>query len=187
MGEKLKNFQSALRRGWKWYVLGHYHCDKCPYCWEDWSVEGDCDCGCYIYGDDLKETCRLIPPIRFLIGWPRMRKAQYFYDHEYDGIGEFWENRIKQEEAFAEALMIILRDKEVYRRSFDGKLVPMCKFDLYDSFGPSEFLDALHHYEDTAHPIEPEPPLKKQWKDLIRKSWNKLVIQKVAPYLPRKR
>lgn len=75
-----------LKNRWKWYVLGYYHCDKCPYCWADYSYEGDCDCGCYIKGD-IQDTCRLIPPFREIIGWPRMRYAQYWETHQYDDMG----------------------------------------------------------------------------------------------------
>ena len=70
MKKKCKNIWRRIKTLWKWYVLGYYHCDKCPFCWEERGYE-DCDCGCYIRGD-IRDTCRLIEPFRTLIGWPRM-------------------------------------------------------------------------------------------------------------------
>ena len=55
----------------EWYIRGEYHCDKCPFCFGGEYLPG-CDdyedAGCYIFGD-LRDTCRLIPPIRFILGW----------------------------------------------------------------------------------------------------------------------
>ena len=51
MGKKCK--KSMMYRIWHWYIKGEYHCDKCPYCWEErTSYEYDeWDAGCYIKGD----------------------------------------------------------------------------------------------------------------------------------------
>lgn len=166
--------KKKLRRAWKWYIKGDYHCDHCPYCWADYSYDGDCDCGCYIRGE-LWDTCRLIPPIRFLIGWPRKKCHQYFEAHAYDGMAEWCENEDKKRTAYAESIKIFLRNTELYRRDFDGKLYPLCKAEetqIHD-FGVSQFSDAYHYYEDHAHPVVGDPPLKQQWKDLLRKTWNK--------------
>ena len=73
-----------------WYVYGHYHCDKCPMCWAEWSYEGDGDCGCYIYGD-LRDSCRLLPPFRWLRGWHRKKRALYWEAHQYDGMAEWYQ------------------------------------------------------------------------------------------------
>lgn len=171
----IKKMLKKLRRAWKWYIKGDYHCDKCPYCWSDWNyLEGDGDCGCYIRGD-LWDTCRLIPPIRFLIGWPRKKVTQYWEGHAYDGMGEWYEQLVERENAYAESIKILLKETELYQRDCDGKLMPICKADLLEifSFGSGPFGEAFRYYEDHAHPVVGDPPLKKQWKDLLRKTWNK--------------
>lgn len=67
-----------------YYIKGEYHCDKCPFCWGGEYMPG-CDdyddAGCYIFGD-LRDTCRLIPPIRFILGWGRRKRAEYFRAHD---------------------------------------------------------------------------------------------------------
>lgn len=52
------------------YIKGKYHCDTCPFCWEERGIE-DTGAGCYIFGD-------LLPPFRFLIGCPLRKRAIYF-------------------------------------------------------------------------------------------------------------
>lgn len=189
--EEMKEHTRALGEWittrWNWYVKGHYHCDHCPYCWEDWSCEGDCDCGCYIKGD-LYDTCRLIPPFRTIVGWPKMRYAQYWEGHAYDGMADWYEENIHRQEVFAESVNILLRKTELCRRDSEGKLFPICKADLSEAytFVNGEFFEAFTHYEDHAHPYK-VIPLKQQWKDLIRLTWKQKVYEKIAPYLPRKK
>lgn len=64
-----------------WYIKGEYHCDKCPYCWSDYSSYwGDGDCGCYLKGD-IRDTCRYIRnPISRMIVNKRMCKEEHCYD-----------------------------------------------------------------------------------------------------------
>ena len=80
---------NKFKRFWNYYIKGEYHCDTCPFCWEERGYE-DADAGCYIKGE-LQDTCRLIPPFRFLIGWGRRRKVRYIRNHEYDDYPEFIE------------------------------------------------------------------------------------------------
>lgn len=176
-----------LTTRWKWYVLGHYHCDKCPYCWSEWSYEGDGDCGCHIKGD-IYDTCRLLPPFRFILGWPKRRYNQYWAAHQYDGMAEWYEQNATKEEAFSESIKILLKDTEIYQRDGEGNLIPVCKAEFLEAsnWGVSQFFKAYRHYEDTAHPNN-TPPLKNQWRQLIRDTWKKSVHDKIAPYLPKKR
>ncbi len=175
-----------LNTRWNWYVLGYYHCDKCPYSWEERGYE-DYDCGCYIKGD-ICDTCRLIPQFRAIIGWPKKRYAQYWEGHMYDGMGDWYEQSIKQEESFADCIKILLKGMELYERDSEGNLVPICKENLTEvfSFGYGQFYEAFRYYEDHAHPPK-VVPLKKQWKDLIKLTWKQMVYDHIAPYLPRKR
>ena len=100
MGKAIKKFIDR-------YILGEYHCDTCPYGWEDWYYEGDCDCGCYIFGD-IRDSCRLIPPLRALIGWPRRKKSRYYASHQYDGFADFCEKDMQLQEKFDELFFDVL-------------------------------------------------------------------------------
>ena len=173
-----------LKTRWKWYVLGYYHCDHCPYCWSEYSYEGDGDCGCYIRGE-LWDTCRLLPPFRFLIGWPRKRQWEYHEDHAWDGIGEWYELNAEREDHYAKSVLILLKEMELYQRDLDGKMIPVCKAELADRLC-GMLTDAFHYYEDHAHPPK-VVPLKQRWKETIRLTWKHLVYDHIAPYLPRKR
>lgn len=171
----MKKLIKRLRRAWKWYIKGDYHCDRCPYCWSDWSsYTGDGDCGCYIRGE-LWDTCRLIPPVRFLIGWPRKKQALYGEAHAYDGMGEWYEQECEKQTAYSKSIEILLKDIELYKRDYEGKLMPVCKAALIERycFGSGPFYEAYSYYEDHAHPVTSDPPLKQQWKELLRKTWNK--------------
>lgn len=158
------------------YIRGCYHCDSCPMCWSDWSSYlGDGDAGCYIYGD-LRDTCRLIPPIRFLIGWPKKKKAQYAEDHSYDGIGEWYEQQQHQENTMREAILIALNGSEVCWRDHKGKLMPICKLDAME-LGLNS---AMRHYEDTCHPVI-HTSLKEDWKKVLKRTWNAF-LEPFRPY-----
>lgn len=103
---KLKNF-------WKFYVKGEYHCDSCPFCWGGGYLPG-CDdyddCGCYIKGDIADKSCRLIPPIRFLLGWGKRKKARYYENHRYDDYEDFMQMVTLEENAVEDALNEYLKN-----------------------------------------------------------------------------
>ena len=97
----------ALKNFWNYYIKGHYHCDTCPFCWGGEYLVG-CDdyddAGCYIKGDIADCSCRLIPPIRFLIGWGRRKKTTYLQNHEYDDIDVWYMEKERKQEIFAKFL-----------------------------------------------------------------------------------
>lgn len=133
MKKRLDRLWKWIKTRWKWYVLGYYHCDECPYCWADYSYEGDCDCGCYIK-EDIQDTCRLLPPFRFLIGWPRMRYIAHWQDKEYDPIGEFYMKRKEQEEEMMEVAKFLFEAEgmELCWRDRSGTLYQDCKMDAIE-------------------------------------------------------
>lgn len=175
-----------LKTRWKWYVRGYFHCDECPYSWEVRGCE-DADAGCYIKGE-IQDTCRLIPPFRWIVGWPKKRKCQYWESHAYDGCGEFYEENRRKEKEYAESIKILLKGIELYQRDPEGKLFPVCKGDLVGMFdlGDHQFYEAFSYYENHAHPIK-IVPLKERWKELIKLTWKHLVYDHIAPFLPQKR
>lgn len=150
------------------YIKGCYHCDTCPMCWSDWSYEGDCDAGCYIFGDDLRDTCRLIPPLRWLIGWPKKKYQQYWNAHQYDDCGEYFEKVVEQDLAMESLLRESLRGYEIYSRDWTtGELIPQCK----DEWVCSNMANIRFEYEQKCHPYT-YTPLKKEWKNVLSRTWN---------------
>lgn len=163
------------------YIYGSYHCDKCPMCWSDWSeYTGDGDCGCYIYGD-LRDSCRLLPPLRFLIGWPRKRKAEYMAAHEWDGAGDYFENMATQNEAMEKTILDSLRCVELVMRDFEGSLIPVCKAEHIQA----NIRTICDSYEREAHPFV-YVSLKEDWKRLLKRTWNAFA-DIFRPYLPERR
>lgn len=163
-----------------WYIYGHYHCDKCRMCWSEWSYEGDGDSGCYIYGE-LRDTCRLLPPFRHLIGWPRKRKVEYFAAHEYDGYEEHYLEMERQQECMRKAMKKALIGYELIRRGADGKPIPVCELEFLNTEANSVFFE----YEENAHPSS-YTTLKADWKAVLCRTWNAFADH-FRPFLPGKK
>lgn len=74
-----------------WITDGN-DCAHCPASWEEASYT-DCgteyDGGCYIFGDEWPEPCRL--PLPKFVRAFLSRRQRYLRDHEYDGYAEFIE------------------------------------------------------------------------------------------------
>lgn len=158
-----------IKKAFKWYIRGEYHCDKCPYCWSEWSYEGDGDAGCYIYGD-LRDTCRLIPPIRTIIGWPTRKKANYYFTHEYDGFAEWNEKEEAKRENFNEAVKNFIGNYYICWKNEDGTFCPIDK-DSYINYNAWEI---RRDYEEFCNPFVVKT-LRSEWKDLIAKTWRKFI------------
>lgn len=178
----MKRIKKKLKRMWEWYVLGYYHCEHCPMCWAEYSYEGDGDCGCFVYGD-IRDTCRLIPPLRQLIGWPRKRKAEYWAAHEWDGIDVTYQTEMHQDEALEKALIKAFDIYEFCMRDSKGHLVPpgYCKREIIENQVPN----IRWEYEQAAHPYT-YISLKSEWKKVLRRTWEEF-LDIFRPYLPRKR
>lgn len=68
----------------RWYIFGEYHCDECPYSWEERGIE-DADAGCFLF-EELRDTCRHIRnPISQMI----VNKHKNEYDSQWDGWIEY--------------------------------------------------------------------------------------------------
>lgn len=163
-----------------WYIKGKYHCDQCPYCWVNRYEDGDCDCGCYIKGD-IQDTCRLLPPFRFLLGWPRKRKILYWESHANDGAEEWYEDLEMRQSAMKKAIIQALDGYELYCRD-NSKLRAVSKeIGLSDS----AMYFAVTCYENACHPVG-KPRLRDQWKAVLKNTWNAFA-DKFRPYLPSKK
>ena len=162
-----------ISRFWRYYIKGDYHCDNCAYRWEECGYE-DSDAGCYIYGE-LRNSCRLLPPFRFLIGWPRRKKCRYLMNHEYDGFADFQAERDEQEFYVHVALMHYLENR--------GYIVLKArKNDLPDEVSPlivpPQDFEQMWTLNDDMRDIFKQPiePLKTRWKNLIKSTWKRFVM-----------
>ena len=172
----MRKYLSAIMRFWRYYILGYYHCDKCPYSWEECYYEGDCDAGCYIFGD-IRDTCRLLPPFRAVIGSIRKKVCIYHENHAYDGFAEFVEKDDELQKKFNELFCEVLNRYSVGYKNGSGE---------WTQFTPDAFhmLDALHYfrheYEELAHPFEAKT-YRQELRELLSKIW-KSFIGKFKPY-----
>lgn len=176
---KLSKFKKNIQRFWRWYVLGYYHCDRCPYSWDDAcpSCE-DCDCGCVIFGD-IRDTCRLLPPFRFLIGWAKKKQFQYAKAHEYDDLAAWYMENQSREAAMVTSISDSLKKWHLtlHHTADDGSVVP-----VVDQEAEIEVVShwVVDEYEQQAHPVQ-HFTLRQEWGMLIRKTW-KQFIRFFAPY-----
>lgn len=147
--EKFRNFV-------KWYIKGYYHCDKCPYSWEERGLE-DVDAGCYIKGD-ICDTCRLLPPFKNLIGHFKKNKYMYWENRRYDGCEEWFDEECRKQEIFNDILLEILKDYDIFCKN------NVCE-DRHD-FVQGVGFELRSKYEEAAHPVVIKR-LKTKWKELI--------------------
>lgn len=130
MKKKKRTILSRLSDIWHWYILGEYHCDHCPYCWEE-RYEDDCDAGCIIKGE-IQDTCRLVPPFRGIVGFFATKRYIYKSRHHYDDLPEWYERQERKETEFKRLVADNLR-KEGYvtcRRDDAGNLVEVSDNEL---------------------------------------------------------
>lgn len=152
---------------WKYYIKGDYHCDTCPFCWGGEYMPGCddyADCGCYIRGD-IRDTCRIIPPIRFIIGWGKRKKAQYYENHHYDDYDDYIEekesNVIKVEKAIRKYI-------EMY-----GSDIPSIEEHNYNL--TCGLYNLSSELKDIFAPVR-YAPLKEKWKSIIKDTWQSFIM-----------
>lgn len=156
---------SRCKRFWKYYIKGEYHCDTCPFSWEERGLE-DADAGCYIKGE-IQDTCRLLPPFRFLLGWGRRKKALYYLNHQYDDMDEWYCEQCRKDQAVMEILEPYLGDLATIQNP---------EFMKPGEKSPSPLIyDIRHKLEDALIPVK-YVPLKIRWKELIKDTWNRFLM-----------
>lgn len=172
----MRKILSAFKRFWRYYILGYYHCDNCPFSWEEGSYDGDWDCGCHVYGD-TRETCRLLPPFRFIIGSIRKKVSLYHYYHAYDGIVEFYEKDDEIQKKFEELFCTALSGYSLAYKGHNGEYIP---FNPADHCMHDSLFRFRHDYEEFAHPFETKT-YRQEIKDLMSRMW-KSFVEKFKPY-----
>lgn len=159
------------------YVKGKDHCDSCPYSWEEkTSYEYDeWDQGCYINGD-LQHRCMLLPPIRGIIGKLKKNKYHYYANHQYDNIGDWYEDDMKKQRYFESLIYEFLQPYDLCCKNKDGEYIPISK----QSVIKQEAWRVRSNYEDFAHKTV-YIPIKKQWSELLKITWQNFT-RKFKPY-----
>lgn len=161
-GEKMKKFID-------YYIKGEYHCDTCPYSWDDVDYWGECnDCGCYIKGD-ICDTCRLLPPFRMIIGSIKKKQYMHFQEHRYDDFVEWFAIKDKREFALRGILEEKLKDFELKCKSGDGTLFTIPTEDVLNSI----IAETCDEYEDIVHPVEKES-LKSLWGKAFKETISRI-------------
>ena len=83
-----------------------HDCEHCPCSWEDWSCEGDSDCGCLLYRDmDARHAGCLLPD--FVLGaYARWKRARLDEQEAaaYEGLAEWYEKSQLKDSLFRQAL-----------------------------------------------------------------------------------
>lgn len=155
-----------------WIKNGN-NCDKCKWFCEN-RCETECgteyDCYCLIKGDRYDNGCWLVNPFRYLIGRVHKKRNDYYMEHEYDGIGEWYEQQQKNEKALADAIKEELKDFECYRVYSNGD---KAKKDI------NEYIDSVTYrvvdkYENVAHPVVYKG-LTERWKEVLEYTWKRIV------------
>ena len=160
----MKKLWKKLKRAISYYILGYYHCDKCPWCWED-IYDGDCDAGCYARGD-IHETCRLLPPIRDILGYfGKKRQMSIDWSIYEDLVAEHEEEerKFKLDMDFVKIINSKLESNFVYTGEGSQTGDP-----YYQDNVVFEIATELRKtYEKMAETAQVPTPLKTRWKDLI--------------------
>lgn len=164
-----------IQRFLDYYIKGKYHCESCPFCWGGEYLLGCddyADCGCYIKGD-IRDTCRLLPPFRFILGWGKRKKAQYCQNHEYDDYLDWHMARIDRQDKLEQALRDYFRVMRygIVHIDNDGRIIPkggeyVVETEYYDLYRLAD------DCEDIFAPVK-YVPLKQRWKELLKDTWSK--------------
>jgi hypothetical protein len=164
---------SALEFNW-WgkYIKGDYHCDTCPFCWGGEYLDG-CDdyddCGCYIKGE-LPHSCRLIPPIRFLIGWGKRKKSQYYENHRYDGVEDWYKQRQHEEHMFQACVLDTLGSAGICRWNEADKSYESVDYETFQNYCSK----IQNEYDEAMRPIQ-HIKLRTQWAILIKTTMKRFI------------
>lgn len=162
----MKKLWKKLKRAISYYILGYYHCDKCPWCWEEeMSYDGDCDAGCYARGD-THETCRLLPPIRAILGYFGKKRQMSIDWSIYEDLvaeNEEEERKFKLDMDFVKIINSKLESNFVYTGEGSQTGDP-----YYQDNVVFEIASELRKtYEKMAEAAQVPTPLKTRWKNLI--------------------
>jgi hypothetical protein len=155
---KLKRLKKIIR----WMKNGN-NCDRCPALWVDQGLE-DCDCGCYIKGEDYDEAvCRLPYLIRALL----CRRNKYLAAHEWDGYGEFHKEYEAINNVVCEKVRGELNDVVLCRSSDATKEHELPK-DVYDAYINYVARAAIEGYSSAT--FVPNKRLSKKWRELFHET-----------------
>ena len=176
-------FWRDVRTWWEYYVLGRYHCDTCPYCWEEhYYYDGDCDAGCNLRKDgELMDTCRRSCPLVSWIFIPGMRRRLYAESHRWDDIGKCY-----AAEEFSEVTMLELLDEHIFSDKYDISITYKGVQD-YNCTDSQEWKYGVAHeiadaYERKVHPFVQPKTKRERFKDLLKECWEDFKDYWINPF-----
>ncbi len=184
------NIIKRIKTLWNWYVRGYYHCDHCPYCWEERGME-DSDAGCYIYGD-IRDTCRLPFPIRGIVGSIKRNRACFYTDRFADEEAQYYTDRhtrlVKMTELIDDFLPKYLEcRKNALNDGDDNTSID----DVCPEWCFSYIETIVYEYEKECHPETNRVPcpLRIEWKRLLSKTWKEIIVNPIRSifYNPKKK
>lgn len=91
-------------------------CENCPLAWEDKGYEGDCDCGCLVYGDlyeGSKPICHLPQFVKTFMAKQRERKNQKKMGQQYNDMLEWYAERDQKINAMTNAIKEALKEHDL--------------------------------------------------------------------------
>ena len=166
----MKRSTRFLDKARKWIAEGN-DCEHCPCSWES-RCEDDWDAGCYMGVDWCDSICRWPLFVRRYMA----RKANYYLDHEYDGIEEWLEREDKMHGIIAKAIQKELGFEGVicWRDCFPG--VQEEKLHEYDQEEKANRI-AWTVWSDVQHELVKEKPLnlRGEWAALVKKTGTHII------------
>lgn len=166
----------------KSFIKNGNNCDKCK-CFQSKKTSyeyEEYDCFCIIKGDCDKK-CFLVEPFKSILYFFKKRKYNYYSNHQYDNISEWYTNNKKEEKEFIDLVNRILFEEEdtiCYRNSYDFNYYP------YSSdYINEQFLKLKYEYDDM---IKETISLRTKWKNLIKETksyFYRKTIGKIIPYI----
>lgn len=103
-----------------------HDCETCPLSWEDRGYEGECNCGCVVYGDlyGNKVICHMLDSIKYSLRKCLDRKRDKGLAREFDGIIEWYEKEQRKDAAFRQAV------EECILKNKYGEELILCREDI---------------------------------------------------------
>lgn len=158
---KYQKDENTLHKVYRYYIRGDYHCDVCPYSWEERGEE-DADAGCYLFGE-LRDTCRYIRnPISRMIVNGRLNDA----DHAYDGFQDY-DKELEILDEVLHPIIELAQDTGVYSEAFKNFVITFTATEQHDLIA---FI--CSKYELMKHPYQtPWRKLKSAYMEWHKDFW----------------
>lgn len=162
----------------KWIRSGN-DCEHCPAGWSECCYT-DCgteyDGGCYIYGDEWPEPCRLmLPPfLRAFLA----RRPKYLHNHRWDNYGDWCEKKEAGTEIIRDILEKELDNRCICWKDDNGQYLEVNT----DSYIHDMAWKSQLAYDDFIS--KPHKTLRQKWAELIKETFSiSILLDFVKSYI----